>query len=286
MVVELDKLIKVEDLLDPSNIEKFKKAFAVIQKAQNNIAALKEKDNPEKMNILKAGTTLTMAIFNKVQEGKLPTDFTVEDWEYVVDYVSEYAIEADETQYSAYVFMLYAWFIEKSVAQMSLKLAEEKQAAILALSDELKLKTELLSKGELNEVNYVEECLWICLEAMIKLLSGTIDAALGFDKNQVVEAAAVLGMEYARFVLYKKENDLVTEYLNNQKILDVELAMKYDKYIEELNEQVNQFESFIDAAFDPGFGEMLTSSVNLARAAGVDESELLKTIGDINDYFM
>jgi len=286
MVIELDKLIKVEDLLAPSNIEKFKKAMAVIQKAQNNIAALKEKDNPEKMSNLKVGTTLTMAILNKVQEGKLPTDFTTEDWEYVVDYISEYAVEADETQYSAYVFMMYAWFIETSVEQMSLKLAEIKRVAILALSDELKLKTELLSKGEVNEVNYIEECLWICLEAMIKLLSGTIDAALGFDKNQVVEAAAVLGMEYARFVLYKKENDLVTEYLNNQKILDVELATKYDKYIEELNEQVNQFESFIDAAFDPGFGEMLTSSVNLARAAGVEESEILKSTRDIDDFFL
>ena len=286
MVIELGKLIKIEDFLDPANIDKFRKAMAVVQKAQNNIAALKENDNPEKMNILKVGTTLTMAIFNKVQEGKLPTDFTTEDWEYVVDYISEYAVEADEAQYSAYVFMMYAWFIETSVEQMSLKLAETKQAAILALSDELKLKTELLSKGELNEVNYVEECLWICLEAMIKLLSGTIDTALGFDKNQVVEAAAVLGMEYARFVLYKRENDLVTEYLNNQKILDVELAMKYDKYIEELNEQVIQFESFIDAAFDPGFGEMLTNSVNLARASGVDESEILKSTQDIDDYFM
>lgn len=286
MVIELDKLIKVEDLLDPSNIEKFKKAMAVIQKAQNNIAALNKNDSPEKMNILKMGTTLTMAIFNKVQDGKLPTDFTVEDWEYVVDYVAEFAVEADETKYSAYVFMLYAWFIETSVGQMSLKLAETKQAAILALSDELKLKTELLSKGELNEVNYIEECLWICLEAMFKLLSGTIDTALGFDKNQVIEAAAVLGMEYARFVLYKRENDLVTEYLNNQKILDVELAMRYDKFIEELNEQVNQFEAFVDAAFDPGFCEMLTNSVNLARAAGVEESEILKSTQDIDDFFM
>lgn len=282
----LDKLITIEDLLSTSSINKLKGAIEVIQKAQNNIAALKNKDNSDSMKILKVGTTLTIAILNKVQEGKLPTDFSKEDWDYVVDYISEYAIEIEDDKYSAYVFMLYSWFIEASVAQIAVSLSEEKQGAILALSDELKTKTELLSKEEITEVSYIEDCLWISLEAMIKLISGTIDVALGFDKNQVVEAAMMLGMEYGRFVLYKREHDLVTEYLNNQKMLDVELAMQYDEYIEELNAQAAQFESFINSAFDGNLGERLKNSVDLARAAGVDESEILKTTQDIDDYFL
>ncbi len=286
MKLELDKLIKVEDLLDPSNIDKLKKAFDVIQKAQQNIAALNNSDTPDKMNILKVGTTLTVAIMNKVQSGKLPTDFTAEDWEYVVDYISEYAVESDETKYSAYVFMLYSWFIETSLAQISFNLSDEKQQAIRDLSTELKIKTEQFINEEVSEVSYIEDCLWICLEAMIKLLSGTIDTALGFDKDQVIEAAMMLGMEYGRFVLYKRENELVTAYLKNQKILDVELAMQYDEYIKELTAQATEFGSFIDIAFDPGFGEVLSSSINLARAAGVDESEILKTTEDIDNYFM
>ena len=216
----------------------------------------------------------------------LMTDFSKEDWEYVIDYISEYAIEAEDDKYSAYVFMLYAWFIEESVAQIAVSLSEEKQGAILALSDKLKTKTELFSKEEITEVSYIEDCLWISLEAMIKLISGTIDVALGFDKNQVVEAAMMLGMEYGRFVLYKKEHELVTEYLNNQKMLDVELAMRYDEYIEELNVQAAQFESFINSAFDGDLGDRLKTSVDLARAAGVDESEILKSTQDIDDYFL
>ena len=286
MKLELDKLIKVEDLLDPANIDKLKKAFDIIQKAQQNIAALNNSDTPDRMNILKVGTTLTVAIMNKVQSGKLPTDFTAEDWEYVVDYISEYAVESDETKYSAYVFMLYSWFIETSLAQFAFKISDEKQQAILDLSNELKIKTEQLTKEEVSEVSYIEDCLWICLEAMIKLLSGTIDTALGFDKNQVIEAAMMLGMEYGRFVLYKREYDLVTEYLKNQEALDVELAMQYDKYIADLNAQAAQFESFIDIAFNPDFGEILMNSVKLARAAGVEESEILKTTQDIDDFFM
>ena len=282
----LDKLITIENLIDPSAVNKLKGAIEVIQKAQNNIAALKNKDNSDSMIILKVGTTLTIAFLNKVKEGKLPTDFSKEDWEYVIDYISEYAIEAEDDKYSAYVFMLYAWFIEESVAQIAVSLSEEKQGAILALSDKLKTKTELFSKEEITEVSYIEDCLWISLEAMIKLISGTIDVALGFDKNQVVEAAMMLGMEYGRFVLYKKEHELVTEYLNNQKMLDVELAMRYDEYIEELNVQAAQFESFINSAFDGDLGDRLKTSVDLARAAGVDESEILKSTQDIDDYFL
>lgn len=286
MVMEIDKLINIDKLLDPSNIDKLRRAMEVIQKAQNNIAALKSNDTPDKRNILKVGTTLTVAIMKKIQSGKFPTDFTAEDWNDVIDYVSDVAVKADETTYGAYVFMLYAQFIEASVWQMSNKLSDEKQSAILDLSNNLKARTEQLANEELEEVDYIEGCLWICLEAMIKLLSGTIDTALGFDKNQVVEAAMMLGMEYGRFVLYKREYDLVSGYLENQKKLDVELAMQYDKYIEDLNAQATQFESFIDIAFNPDFGEILINSVNLARAAGVEESEILKTSKDIDDYFM
>ena len=286
MNYQLDKVIKVEDLLDPSNIEKFKKAMTIVQKVQGNIAALKGNENSDKTNIIKTGTTLTVAILQKVEKGQFPTDFTLDDWEEVVDHVSEYAVDADETTYSAYVFMFYSWFINKSLERIEYSISEEKQAAILQLSDEIKAKTKQLANEEIKEVDYIDECLWICLEAMIKLLSGTIDAALGFDKNQVVEAAMMLGMEYGRFFLYKRENDLVTEQLKNQEILDVELAMQYDQYIADLNAQAAQFETFIDIAFEPGFGEILINSVNLARAAGVEESEILKTTQDVDDYFM
>lgn len=286
MTIDLNKLIKVQDLLDPSNINKLNSALAVIQKVQNNIAALQENDSSNKRNILKVGTTLTVAILKKVQSGKLPTDFSLEDWEDIVDHVSDYGVKADETKYSAYVFMLYAWFIEGSVAQISYKLSNEKQAAILSLSEEIKTRTVQLGDEEISEVDYIEGCLWICLEAMIKLLSGTIDSAIGFDKDQVVEAASVLGMEYARYVLYKKEHELLTEYLDNQKKLDAELAAEYEEFIKELNKQTAQFEILIDKAFDQNFGELLINSVNLARAAGVDENEILKTTEDIDAFFM
>lgn len=286
MSIEIKKIVNIDQLMDPSNISRFQKAMKVVQKAQNNIAALNEKNDPTALKVFKAGTALTVAVLMKIEGGKFPADFTAEDWEDIVDHISDYAIEADGRRYSAYVFMFYSWFIEKSVEQIERKLPEEKATAIRALSEELRSRTKQLEEEEIDEVDYIDSCLWICLEAMIKLLSGTIDAALGFDKEPVVEAAMIFGLEYGRMVLYKKENELVTEYLENQKFLDVELANQYDQYIEALEKETARFDGFIDTAFASGFRETLKSSAELAMAAGVEEDEVLKTIQDVDDFFM
>ena len=62
--------------------------------------------------------------------------------------------------------------------------------------------------------------------------------------------------------------------------------MQFDKYMEELNAQAAEFQSFIDSAFDTDLRGRLRGSVELARAAGVEEDEILKTIEDVDDFFM
>ena len=66
--------MNIEELLDPTNIEKFKKAMSVIQKVQANIALLKGNGESDKTNIIKAGTTLTAAILQKVEKGWVSWD--------------------------------------------------------------------------------------------------------------------------------------------------------------------------------------------------------------------
>jgi len=284
MKTELNE-IKIEELFSASNIDKAKKAINIVLKVQDKLTVLGEKEESNALKIKKVGTTLTVAILQKVQGGKFPTDFTSEDWEEILEQVFEYGVEADGTIYSAYVFMLYAWFIDTSVEKMSGRLSVAKQVAITSLSDEIKTKTEQLKNNEISEVEYIDDCLWICLEAMIKLISGTIDTALGFDREQVAEAAMILAFEYGRFVLYKREDALLTKYLENQKILDVELAMRYEEYCKQLEQEANVFNECIETAFTSDIRSALKNSAQLALAAGVDESEVLKTVQDVDDYF-
>ena len=278
--------LKIEDLQKMATLDNLKKALDIIQGVQEAAVSLEENGCTKKQNILKVGTTLTIAFFSKIREGKLPADFEEEDWRDIALHVQEYAVKADETQYSMYVFMLYAAYIEYSLGNMAFGLSDEKKEAVQTLADEIKSKTEMLENEQIGEVDYIDDCLWICLEAMIKLTAGAVDSRIGFEKEKVIEAAAMFAFECGRLTLYSREYELVNGYLENQKILDVELAMQLDEYLKELELQTEKFNVLIDNAFGMDMRQSLRGSVMLAKAAGVGEDELLKSDEEIADYFM
>ena len=78
----------------------------------------------------------------------------------------------------------------------------------------------------------------------------------------------------------------MTEYLRNQSHLDLELQAKFEAYKAELDAESRQFMSLVDNAFNPQFRASLHSSVALARAAGVKEEEILKTVEDVDKFFL
>lgn len=278
--------LKIEDLQKMATLDNLKKALDIIQGVQEAAESLKENGCTKKQNILKVGTTLTIAFFSKIREGKLPADFEEEDWRDIALHVQEYAVKADETQYSMYVFMLYAAYIEYSLGNMAFGLSDEKKEAVQTLADEIKSKTEMLENEQIGEVDYIDDCLWICLEAMIKLTAGAVDSRIGFEKEKVIEAAVMFAFECGRLTLYNREYELVNSYLENQKILDVELAMQLDEYLKELELQTDKFNALIDNAFSRDMRQSLRGSVVLAKAAGVGDDDLLKSDEEIADYFM
>ena len=278
--------LKIEDLQKMATLDNLKKALDIIQGVQEAAESLKENGCTKKQNILKVGTTLTIAFFSKIREGKLPADFEEEDWRDIALHVQEYAVKADETQYSMYVFMLYAAYIEYSLGNMAFGLSDEKKEAVQTLADEIKSKTKMLENEQIGEVDYIDDCLWICLEAMIKLTAGAVDSRIGFEKEKVIEAAAMFAFECGRLTLYSREYELVNSYLENQKILDVELVIQLDEYLKELELQTDKFNALIDNAFSRDMRQSLRGSVVLAKAAGVGDDDLLKSDEEIADYFM
>ena len=79
---------------------------------------------------------------------------------------------------------------------------------------------------------------------------------------------------------------MLDEYLQYQYELDEQLKNRYTAYMEEVNRQRERFESLIDDAFNPNLRDSLMQSAALAREAGVKEEEILRTMGDIDDFFM
>ena len=282
--------ILIDELLASPAGQLLQKALQTIEKVQKNLYALATSEDSNKLKLLKIGTVFQIFLVDTLASGKRPKELGQEDWKRIAEKVSQYAILGTEQQYSEFVFTLYANYIDISVEALNLIASEQSTSSIRALSDEIRRKTTALRNGEIAETAYVEDCLWLSLEAMIKLLATFLSVKLGpiigEDSAQLLQAVSNLAFEYGRYVLYAKEQAILEEYIRNQHVLDEQLQAKYDAFLAEVQENAARFNHLIDIAFSGNLHESLLQSAALARAAGVKEDEILKSVDDIDAFFM
>ena len=261
-------------------------AMHIFDKVQAHYFALAEKQDEMGMTGIKVVTILTFSILRKIASGKNPSELNKDDWKDIAADVSKYAVLADDQQYSVFIFNLYESYIRHSVQQIEGIISEETASVINDLADELHSKADALSAGYISEVTYIEDCLWISLEAMIKLLACT--AYLRGDQQiaDFAQALASYAFEYGRLMLYSRELEIVNQFIESQYQLDVELEQKYTAYLEDLQKESQQFYTLIDNAFAPNFRDAFLHSILLAKAVGVNEDEILSSTEDIDSFFL
>lgn len=281
------KEIVIDELLDSPAGEWIGKAMDTVTSVQRVLFAVFESEDSNQFTLLKIGTVFQIFLIDTLAGGKSPKDLEESDWKSIADKVAEYAILEDGQCYSEFVFTRYADYIELSAKALHRwKVSEENAESVQAIADEIRCKTEQLGNNEISEVDYVDQCLWLSLEAMIKCLSLSLTSLTGSEFTQLAQAITQLAFEYGRYRLYAKERAILQQYLDNQRILDEQLRMEYNAYLEEVRQNADRFRFLIDAAFSPDLRESLMESVALAKAAGVKEEELLKSIEEIDDFFL
>lgn len=276
----------LEQLMKTPAGEKLQQALQMIQTMQEHLAALSAKEEAPSVTGAKAATVLTLAVLKKIASGKTPSSFNKEDWEELGHAVSEYAILLDGEQYSIFIFQLYEKYIRFSAEMIARLAPPETVKAIMSLADELHSKEILFRNGQLSEVAYTEDCLWISLEAMIKLIASAASMFCGQQAAEFAQALTSCAFEYGRLMLYRKEQELFAQFIESQNRLDEELEKQYAEYLSELGAQSKQFYALIDHAFDPDFRTAFLHSILLAEAAGVKESEILSSTEDIDSFFL
>lgn len=289
MEQNLEKLLKdlaLDQLMKSPLGEQLQQAMHIFDKVQTHYFALAEKQDEMGITGIKAVTVLTFAILRKIAAGKLPSQLDGQDWKEIAAAVSQYAVLADDQQYSVFIFSLYERYIRHSVQQIEEIISEETAAVINGLADELHGKADALNAGYISEVTYIEDCLWISLEAMLKLLAST--AALCNDQRiaDFAQALTSYAFEYGRLMLYSRELEIVNQFIESQYQLDMELEQKYAAYLEELQKESQKFYTLIDNAFVPNFRDAFLHSILLAKAAGVKEVEILSSSEDIDAFFL
>ena len=289
MEQNLEKLLKdlaLEQLMKSPLGEQVQQVMHIFDKVQSHYFALAEKQDEMGMTGVKAVTVLTFAILRKIAEGKLPSQLDGHDWKEIAAAVDQDAVLADDQQYSVFIFRLYERYIRHSVMQIEEIISEETAATINSLADELRSKAGALGEGYISETTYIEDCLWISLEAMLKLLAST--AALCNDQRiaDFAQALTSYAFEYGRLMLYSRELEIVNQFIESQYQLDVELEQQYAAYLEDLQKESQQFYALVDNAFAPNFRDAFLHSILLAKTVGVKEEEILSSTEDIDSFFL
>ena len=281
------KDITIDYLLHSSAGEELEKIQQSVETAEDTFFKGYYADDKKLLSV-KAGTVLCFAILKKYGMGIKPSDFTEQDWKDIAESVSKYAVRMDGQKYSEFIFMEYADFIDTSISRFEDDIPENTQSKlkeIHELAEELRNKTKLLDQNRITEVAYTEDCLWTALEAMMRLI---LVAKVRFPADEYTDLAhslSLLGLQMGRYRLYDKENKILDAY-NKQLIqLDHDLNQELDEYIHALQEECDKFNSLINASFQPDFRNQLMASAEFAKAAGVDESELITNEKEVDDYF-
>jgi len=281
------KEVSIEFLSKTDLSEELKKLLDAFGQVQEAAAAARTGSDSKKVLVkLRIGTVLTFGLAGSASKGKWPKDYSKDDWLNLVNMVSGYAVNIDDQEYSALIFRMYADYIDVSANILSDRVPADTLDSIRCLAEELRDKTDLFHNDGIDEAEYTEECMWTCLDAMIKLLSATLTKYAGRDAGHLIEGISAISFEYGRLVLYRKEQELLTQYMEQQQVTDSKLQKKYESFLCELDEQAASFRNLIDNAFSKDFRRVLKGSIEFARAAGVDENEILSTKEKRDDFFL
>lgn len=288
-IQEIIKEISTEYLQSYPVTIQIKEGLKTFEKVQETLINLANSEDDADLVKIRIGTALTWELVNRIANGKNLKELSSEEWGEIVLKVSDNSINISGQEYSKKVFIIYADYIEISAKYVEKtagdRVSKDKIAKIKSLSKEIHNKSDKLDKGIITEVSYIEDCLWISLEAMIKLLSATAGKYACQEVSVLIDGVTQYAFEYGRLALYHKELDLLEEILAHQGKVDIKLQEKYDEYIKELSEKTEGFSKLIDEAFTDDFRSQLRGSVALAKEVGINEEEILDSIDKIDDFF-
>ena len=265
-------------------------AISTYSKVQTLLLRLSSAEDEGSLTALKIGTVLTEAFLEKFLQGKAPQDLTRADLAVIADRVTDFAVLMDGRDYSIFVFEQYARYIEfsaKLLAARSDARSTDQIGSILAVSQEIRNNSRKLHDGEISEPEYIEDCLWLSLEAILKCFSAYVSCTTATPEfGMLAQSISMLAFEYGRLMACKKEQAVLDASLKSQQQLDEDLSEEFEAFKNRLEAEEAQFTELIANAFAPDFRDLLRSSAALASAAGVKEEDVLRTANDIDRFFM
>lgn len=262
----------------------FAKALDLIEKYLPAAENLLDQDIPDVS--IKTATIFLIGLWSKVRQGGSAAELTKDDMNSALGAAFDQAVAIDPKDYTLFVFDLYKKSIAFAIPPMGLNAspsAINRLKEIVALMEE---SAEALESGAMPEAKFIEENLWLSLEAVFLVLTDRMNfLRISEERRELAEAVEALVFQKIRFRVYDREVAAVNECLEYQAKLDQELTEQVNAYIDALRDELDEFDALVDKAFDPtDFRVAFAGSAELAEFLGAEE--ILKTQRDVDDYFM
>ncbi|WP_426765029.1 hypothetical protein ACP3TD_01550 [Pseudarthrobacter sp. 1G09] len=226
---------------------------------------------------IEGGTAFVLAVVAKRREGKRLTEFSEQDWLDI----------AEETGFS---------FVKGGVRGLSIYALTNFTATSAAVASSIVTaafgiaeQANRLRRGEIDQVEFIENSEFIALEAAVSALSSFVGQAL----IPVPVLGAIIGntvgtimYEAAGSYLSKREAELIERYIGEQRVLDEQLAAEYRELIDKLDQGMSDYLGLLERAFSPDMQVALIGSVELARGLHVPADEILDSDEKVLAYFL
>lgn len=144
-------------------------------------------------------------------------------------------------------------------------------------------------EGNLETEEFLDQSQMLCVDASVSAVS----ASLGQAIIPVPILGAVIGSvagEYlygiAKDHLKEEEQQLLKEFRDHNRKLNEKLSNEHKLLLSQLEKDQLKLDEIIAKAFEEDINVVMEASIELAEYVGVDESKILRTLEDIDDYFL
>ena len=226
---------------------------------------------------MEGGVAFVSVIIKKRRTGKKIADFSTEDWQEILKETGIGTVKGGIRGVSIYMltnFTATPAAVASSLCTASFGIAEQ---------------AHLLRNGRITENEFIMNSEALCLDTAMSALSSFVGQAvipLPIFGAVIGNTIGTLMYQLAKDNLSKREQKLIASYLRYLDDLEIELDKKYHKYIDELNKGLCAYYSILERAFSPNYEEALCGSIELAMSLGVSSEELLKSVSEVDDYFL
>ena len=234
---------------------------------------------------VRAATMFLLALWSRLKQGESAGDLTQEDWNEILRMVYDKAVTIDPIDYTLLVFDTYRRSIAFAIMQMRSNASPDVLSGLEEIVSLMDAYAEDLRTEEMSEAAFIEENLWLSLEAIFLVMTDRMNLMLPEDRRELAEAIGALAFQKFRYSHYEKELAAIDACLGYQDELDKRLTEEVNEYIAALKNELDEFDSLVEQAFNTSdFRLAFKGSVDLAESLGAEG--ILKTQQEIDDYFM